>query len=53
LWDFLAGASRQTTRVSADVSGLGSTMRITLNDNLLRRGTPEQIQAVVGHEMEH
>jgi len=46
-------ASRQTTRMSANVSGIGSTMRITLNDNLLRRGTPEEIQAVMGHEMGH
>jgi STE24 endopeptidase len=46
-------ASRQTTRMSANVSGLGSTMRITLNDNLLRRGSPEEIQAVMGHEMGH
>ncbi len=46
-------ASRQTTRMSANVSGLGSTMRITLNDNLLRRGTPEEIQSVMGHEMGH
>ena len=46
-------ASRQTTRMSANVSGYGSTMRITLNDNLLRRGTPEEIQSVMGHEMGH
>jgi STE24 endopeptidase len=46
-------ASRQTTRMSANVSGFGNTMRITLNDNLLRRGTPEEIQAVMGHEMGH
>ncbi|MGA2021946.1 MAG: M48 family metallopeptidase [Candidatus Sulfotelmatobacter sp.] len=46
-------ASRQTTRMSANVSGFGSTMRITLNDNLLRRGSPEEIQAVMGHEMGH
>jgi len=32
-------ASRQTTRMSANVSGYGQTMRITLNDNLLRRGS--------------
>ena len=37
-------ASRQTTRMSANVSGLGSTTRITLNDNLLKRGSPEEIQ---------
>ena len=46
-------ASRQTTRMSADVSGFANTMRITLNDNLLRRGSPEEIQAVMGHEMGH
>lgn len=46
-------ASRQTTRMSANVSGLGTTMRITLNDNLLRRGSPEEIQSVMGHEMGH
>lgn len=46
-------ASRQTTRMSANVSGLGKTMRVTLNDNLLRRGSPEEIQAIMGHEMGH
>jgi STE24 endopeptidase len=46
-------ASKQTTRMSANVSGLGNTMRITLNDNLLRRGSPQEIQAVMGHEMGH
>jgi len=46
-------ASRQTTRMSANVSGFGKTMRITMNDNLLRRGSPEEIQAVMGHEIGH
>lgn len=46
-------ASKQTTRMSANVSGFGSTMRITLNDNLLRRGSSAEIQAVMGHEMGH
>ena len=50
---FEIDASKQTTRMSANVSGLGRTMRITLNDNLLRRGSPEEIQAVMGHEMGH
>jgi STE24 endopeptidase len=50
---FEIDASRQSTRMSANVSGLGSTMRITLNDNLLRRGSPEEIEAVMGHEMGH
>ena len=46
-------ASKQTTQMSANVSGFANTMRITLNDNLLRRGSPEEIQAVMGHEMGH
>jgi STE24 endopeptidase len=50
---FEIDASRQTNRMSANVSGFGNTMRITLNDNLLRRGSPEEIQAVMGHEMGH
>jgi STE24 endopeptidase len=50
---FEIDASRQTTRMSANVSGFGKTMRITLNDNLLRRGSLEEIQAVMGHEMGH
>lgn len=50
---YMMDASRQTTRMSANVSGFANTTRITLNDSLLRRGSPEEIQAVVGHEMGH
>jgi STE24 endopeptidase len=39
--------------MSANVSGFGSTMRITMNDNLLRRGSIEEIEAIMGHEMGH
>ncbi len=46
-------ASRQTKRVSANVSGLFGTTRISLNDNLLKRCTPDEIIAVLGHEMGH
>ncbi len=46
-------ASRQSNRISANVSGFASTMRITLNDNLLKRGSPEAIQSVMGHEIGH
>jgi len=46
-------ASRQSTRVSANVSGFLSTMRITLNDNLLNRCSLPEIQHVMGHEMGH
>ncbi|HUR93186.1 MAG TPA: M48 family metallopeptidase [Gemmatimonadales bacterium] len=50
---YLMDASRQTTRISANVSGLLGTERITLNDNLLRRGTLPEIEAVMGHELGH
>jgi STE24 endopeptidase len=46
-------ASRQSNRISANVSGMLGTERITLNDNLLRRCSPEAIMAVMGHEMGH
>jgi STE24 endopeptidase len=42
-------ASRQTTRISANVSGMFGTGRITLNDNLLNRCSPACIEAVMGH----
>ncbi|QKG54546.1 M48 family metalloprotease [Hymenobacter sp. BRD67] len=46
-------ASKQSKRISANVSGLGSTIRVSLNDNLLHRCTPAEIQAVMGHELGH
>jgi STE24 endopeptidase len=46
-------ASRQTTQVSANVSGLFGTTRITLNDNLLRTTSLEEIEDTAGHEMGH
>jgi STE24 endopeptidase len=46
-------ASRQTTRISANVSGIFGTERITLNDNLLKRCSQGCIEAVMGHEMGH
>ena len=46
-------ASRQSKRISANVSGMFGTTRISLNDNLLKRGTPGEIEAVLGHEMGH
>ncbi len=50
---YVVDASRQTTRISANVSGLFGTTRIALNDNLLKRGTSAEIRAVMGHEMGH
>ena len=45
-------ASQQTTRVSANVSGILGTAAVRLNDNLLRTSLPE-IRAVMGHELGH
>jgi STE24 endopeptidase len=50
---YVVDQSRQTTRVSANVSGLLGTTRISLNDNLLRRASLEEIEMVMGHEMGH
>ena len=46
-------ASKQTTRISANVSGLGHIARINLNDNLLNKTSLPEIRAVLGHEMGH
>src|SRR6267143_2328327 len=50
---FEVDASRQTTRVSANVSGLLGTTRIALNDNLLKQCALPEIRAVMAHEMGH
>jgi STE24 endopeptidase len=50
---FVFDASKQTKRISANVSGLGPTIRISLNDNLLKRASLPEIADVMGHEMGH
>jgi STE24 endopeptidase len=50
---WLVDASRQSNRISANVSGFLGTMRISLNDNLLHQGTHDEVLAVLGHEMGH
>jgi STE24 endopeptidase len=50
---FVQDASRQSTRVSAFVTGFLGTERIVLNDNLLKRCSVAEIEAVMGHEMGH
>ena len=50
---FEVDASRQSTRVSANVSGILGTTRIALNDNLLKQCTMPEIRAVMAHEMGH
>jgi STE24 endopeptidase len=46
-------ASKQSKRMSANVSGMFGTTRISMNDNLLNRGSDREILAVLGHEMGH
>jgi len=46
-------ASKQSKRMSANVSGMFGTTRISMNDNLLNRGSEREILAVLGHEMGH
>jgi STE24 endopeptidase len=50
---YLVDASRQSDRISANVSGFLGTTRISLNDNLLKKGTHDEVLAVLGHEMGH
>jgi STE24 endopeptidase len=46
-------ASRQTTRVSANVSGIFGSAAVRLNDNLLRRTSLPEIRDVMAHELGH
>ena len=46
-------ASKQHKRISANVAGLGGTMRIALNDNLLQRASLPEIRMVMAHEIGH
>jgi STE24 endopeptidase len=45
--------SKQHKRISANVSGLGPTIRISLNDNLLNRTSLPETASVMGHELGH
>ena len=50
---FEVDASRQSKRISANVSGLFGTTRISLNDNLLQQCSLAEVRAVMAHEMGH
>lgn len=45
--------SRQTNSVSANVSGMFGTTRISLSDTLIQRESPAGVKAVMGHEIGH
>ena len=46
-------ASRQSDRISANVSGMFGTTRISVTDNLLKRGTLREVRAIIAHEIGH
>ncbi len=50
---FVVDASKQSDKISANVAGLFGTTRIALTDNLLKKGTHDEVMAVLGHEMGH
>ena len=50
---WVVDASRQTTRISANVAGFLGTERIALNDNLLNKCTLPEIETVMAHEIGH
>ncbi|QCI68971.1 M48 family metallopeptidase [Phreatobacter stygius] len=50
---YLFDQSRQDKRISANVSGLGPTIRISLNDNLLNQASEAETAAVMAHELGH
>ena len=49
----VADASRRITTLNAYVSGLGSTRRVVVYDNLLRGLTPAEARVVIAHELGH
>lgn len=49
---YLVDASRQSDRISANVTGLFGTIRIALNDNLMKQDIHE-IRSVMAHELGH
>ena len=50
---YVFDASRQSNRVTANVSGFLGTTRISLADNLIKRTSPAAIRMVTGHEIGH
>ncbi|MDP9108577.1 MAG: M48 family metallopeptidase, partial [Pseudomonadota bacterium] len=46
-------ASRQSNRISANVSGIFGSAAVRLNDNLLKRTSLAEIKGVMGHELGH
>ena len=50
---YVFDVSRQSNRVTANVSGMFGTTRISLSDTLLERVSPGGVREVMGHEIGH
>lgn len=50
---YVMDMSRRTRAANAAVMGLGRTLRIVLGDTLWQQFTPEEIEAVLAHELGH
>jgi Zn-dependent protease with chaperone function len=46
-------ASRRTTAANAYVTGVGSSKRVVIYDNLIKDFTPDEVRLVVAHELGH
>jgi STE24 endopeptidase len=50
---FLMEASAKTNQINAYVTGIGSSKRVVVWDNTIRKLTPGEVLSVVGHEIGH
>jgi Zn-dependent protease with chaperone function len=50
---YVFDVSRQSNRITANVNGLFGTSRIALSDTLIDNTDPDEVLAVMGHEMGH
>ncbi len=50
---FVSDASKRDARLNAYFGGLGKTKRVVLFDTLLDKLTPQELLAVLGHELGH
>jgi Zn-dependent protease with chaperone function len=50
---YIVNKSRQTSETNAYVTGLGGSARIVIWDTLLAKMPPDQVKAVVSHEIGH
>jgi STE24 endopeptidase len=50
---FLMEASAKTNQLNAYVTGFGASKRVVLWDTIIKKTTPDELLAVVGHELGH